>query len=136
MRKKVLCMILASIFCLCGLGMLSGCGEDLTLTGTFYTVEEAYEQGLLSKENLQELSYNLSEKIIIEATEEERLPIRDDLRKEFILNMGEEYEPWLESCGFETVELESFDIMKGFRGKFNECFIFFYIHFLTFCEYF
>ena len=26
MRKKLMCMILASIFCLCGLGMLSGCG--------------------------------------------------------------------------------------------------------------
>ena len=28
MKKKVLCMILASIFCLCGLGMLAGCGEE------------------------------------------------------------------------------------------------------------
>jgi hypothetical protein len=29
MRKKLMCIILASIFCLCGLGMLAGCGEEV-----------------------------------------------------------------------------------------------------------
>ena len=33
MKKKVLCMILASIFCLCGLGMLAGCGEASNPSG-------------------------------------------------------------------------------------------------------
>ena len=53
MRKKVLCMILASIFCLCGLGMLAGCG-----TGTLYYLDEAYEAGLITYDDLLNIAYH------------------------------------------------------------------------------
>ena len=53
MRKKVLCMILASIFCLCGLGMLAGCGEEVPpvdLTGKgqeMWEIKKDYKNHLL-----------------------------------------------------------------------------------------
>lgn len=55
MKKKVLSMFLACIFCLCGLGMLAGCGE--LPTGSFYDLDEAYEMGFLTQNDLKNIAY-------------------------------------------------------------------------------
>ena len=56
MKKKVFCIILASIFCLCGLGMLAGCG-----TGTLTE--------LLAKEGYDMIGVDYSEEMLNRAME-------------------------------------------------------------------
>ena len=70
MRKKLLCMILASIFCLCGLGTLAGCEPsyvdgfwtDMLDVMIFKKYEEDYKNQSITiedfnHENIKEVEY-------------------------------------------------------------------------------
>ncbi len=52
--KKILASLVTIIFVL---GMLCGCGGTEYPSGSFYTMEEAYENGWITKEDIMEVCY-------------------------------------------------------------------------------
>ena len=108
MKKKILVTV---IFLITALSMLiSGCDKKY---GNFYTLEEAYNNGLLTKENLEEIAYYINEnlnypKALNRITEKK---IKNDMAYKI-------------SCEMNIEKAEARDVfIKAYYGEYSGCYV-------------
>lgn len=113
-KIKFIFSLTVALFMLISISVIAaGCAKKEKITGKFYTLQEAYEQDLLTKDDLRVIAgYHNAEKQYSERLNGE---IAETIKRDWTKDIEEKFNEHIEKIDGETA------LIKKYYGSYNGC---------------